>query len=136
MRAERVISLLLMLTGLAMAGCAAAQMDSKPRPAAYADTPMSPSSSATAEGAFEAAWAKVDAGQFTEGERAFQVWLSVYGQPGNPRTPRAMFWLAYCQEKLGRADSAVKTYVDLQQKFPASEAAKLARQRASQLHAQ
>jgi len=44
-------------------------------------------------------------------------------------TPKAMFWLGFCREKLGLDDSARQSYVEVIQRFPDSTSAEQARRR-------
>ena len=116
-----------------LGGCAAAPKPQADRlPASAAVAPRS-ALEADEQGLYEHAWSLVEAGRYAEAEEAYRSWLSVHGRISRARTPKAMFWLGYCQEKLGRTETALRSYDELREKFPADEAARRAQVRSAAL---
>ncbi len=83
--------------------------------------------------AFEEVWEMFNAGRFAQAEQALAVWVADHGQPDNPRTPKAMFLLGYCREKLDRPEAARRVYRQILGDHGQAAAAGLARDRLKRL---
>lgn len=89
-----------------------------------------------AMGAYDAAVAMVDSGQYDKAEPAFARLAGQFRLAGDiDRSSKSWFWMAYCMEKRGAQEGAAGQYRKLVAEFPASQAAKVARGRLERMGA-
>lgn len=58
----------------------------------------------------------LDDGNYSSASETFRK----LAQMGGPQTDAALYWLAYCDNKMGRRDSALESIADLKRRFPQS----------------
>lgn len=141
---DKLILTLLAAALAALGGCQAAMErtgESHFRPWALGPEPGVKSidagvADARGMGAYDAAVAMVDAGQYAKAEGAFAKLVGQFRQAWDvDRASKSWFWLGYCLEKRGAVEAAAGEYRKLMAEFPASQAARTAQGRLERMGA-